>query len=123
MQRNSKYGIDEALPCLPDPAWALLVVALVPHLLALVSSTAIGTIAACACFPASMGLFAPLHAGLIAGRLGFTSNMAWILAVLFTLTWSAGLCWLSKKNKEIAVATAAFCFIATAVPVWLLLTT
>ena len=89
MQDYDNRVYDGECACLPDIAWLLVIVALVPHLLGLVGTAATAAIASCACFPASMGPFAVVHTYLLIGRLGYTSHMSWISAISFSLLWSA----------------------------------
>ena len=121
MQHINNQVPEEEFEYLPDFVWFFLLVAFVPHLLALVGSNMAAMIASCACFPASMGPFAPAHVFLLVNRLGFTSHMAWISALTFSLIWSAILCCAWRKNKNITMAVGASFSIISAILVWLLL--
>jgi hypothetical protein len=121
MQNINRKVTEEEWPCLPELARVLLVVAIIPHVLALVGFTPLAKLVSCACFPASMGPFALAHAFILANRLGFTSHMVWISAVTFSLIWSAGLCCAWQRNKNVTMGVAALIFITTAVPVRFLL--
>jgi hypothetical protein len=78
-------------------------------------------IASCGCFPASMGPFAIAHIFLLVDRLGFTSHMAWISAVTFSLLWSAILCCGWRKNRNITLGVAVAGFTVSAVWAWLVI--
>ena len=121
MQNINKQVSEEEYTYLPDLAWVLLVVAFIPHLLALIGLNPLAMLASCGCFPASMGPFALAHVFMLVNRLGFTSHMSWISAVTFSMIWSAGLCCAWKRNKNITLGVAALCFIGSAIPVWLLI--
>ncbi len=112
---------DEAVKFLPTLAWVFLAIAFVPHALALVGLDILAVMASSICFAASMGPLALLHAYLLAGRLGFTSHMAWISALLLATIWSAIVCWFWQKNRTITVAIGASCFLLSATWIWLAL--
>jgi hypothetical protein len=118
MQNYDNRVYDGECACLPDIAWLLVIVALLPHLLGLVGTAATAAIASCACFPASMGPFAVVHAYLLIGRLGYISHMSWISAISFSLLWSAFLCCAWRKSKTVTVGIGVFCFIVSAVWIW-----
>lgn len=121
MQNINKQVSEEEYTYLPDLAWVLLVVAFIPHLLALIGLNPLAMLASCGCFPASMGPFALAHVFMLVNRLGFTSHMSWISAVSFSLIWSAILCCAWRKNKNITMAVGASFSIISAILVWLLL--
>lgn len=109
---------DEAVNCLPALAWAFLAIALVPHALALVGLDILAVIASTICFPASMGPLALVHAHLLVSRLGYTSHMAWISALLLSTTWSALVCWFWRKNRITALAVGASLFLLSVSWIW-----
>jgi hypothetical protein len=119
---NQQVSEEETYPCLPEIAWVLLVVAFIPHVLALMGLNPLVQLASCGCFSASMGPFALAHVFMIIKGLGFTSHMAWISAVTFSLIWSAGLCCAWRRNKNITMGIAALTIVISAIPVWFLLT-
>ena len=81
MQNINEKVPEEEFEYLPDLTWVLLLVAFVPHLLALIGSNTLARITSCACFPASMGPFSVAHTYILINRLGFTSHMSWISAL------------------------------------------
>ena len=121
MQNINRQDSEEEIEVLPDLAWFLLLVAFVPHLLALIGSGALALIASCGWFPASMGPFSLAHAYLIVNRLGYTSHMSWISALSFSLIWSAFLYFSWQKHRTTTLVIGAFSFIVSAVWLWLLI--
>jgi hypothetical protein len=106
MMRNSdeQLSFDKplsngAVECLPTLAWVFLAIAFIPHTLALVGLDMSAVIASIICFPLSMGPFAVAHAYLLVSRLGFTSHMAWISALLFSIIWSVLVCWFRGRSR------------------------
>jgi hypothetical protein len=118
---NQHVSEEEEFAGLPDIAWALLLLAFVPHVLALMGFNPLAMIASCGCFPASMGPFAVAHIFLLVDRLGFTSHMAWISAVSFSLLWSAILCYGWRKNRNITMVVAVAGFTVSALWAWLVI--
>ena len=112
---------DESVDSLPPLAWLFLAAAFVPHLLALAGLNGLVMMASAICFPTSMGPLAVPHTYLLASRLGFTSHMAWISALLFSMTWFVLLGWFWGKNRATALAIGATCFIISAGWIWLVL--
>lgn len=119
MRNISEQVTEDDFECLPRLAWLFLLVAFVPHLLALVGSNIAAMIASYICFPASMGPFALAHAFILVNRLGFTTHMAWISALIFSLIWFALLCWSWRKNRTITMAIGTFSFIVSIGWIWL----
>ena len=112
---------DDAVEGLPTLAWLFLAVAFAPHLLAVAGADTMATIVSTFCFPASMGPLALAHAHILVSRLGFTSHMAWISALLFSTLWSVLLYWFWGKSRAVAFAIGATCFVGTAGCIWLIL--
>jgi hypothetical protein len=121
MQNLGNQVSDQEVEYLPDIAWLLLLVALLPHLIALIGTAALAMLSSCACFPISMGPFAIAHTYLLVNRLGFTSHMSWISAISFSLIWSAFLCCSWRKNRTVTMVIGVFCFIISAGWIWLLI--
>ena len=121
MQNINQQVSEEECPCLPEFAWGLLVVAFIPHALALMGLNPLAMLASCGCFPASMGPFALAHALMLVKGLGFTSHMSWISAVSFSMIWSAILCCAWRKNRKNTLAVGGSFSIVSAILVWLIL--
>ena len=123
MVNIDEHLADESVESLPPLAWLFLALAFVPHLLALVGVDGLAMMASTVCFPASMGPLAFAHTYLLASRLGYNSHMAWISALLFSTIWSLLVCWFWRKNRVVALAIGAFCFIVSTSWIWLTLAT
>ena len=121
MQNIDEQLSEEKVECLPRLAWLFLAVAFAPHLLSLAGLDPLAKIASFICFPASMGPFAVAHAYILVSRLGFTSHMAWISALTFSLTWFVLVSWLWRKNRTVTSAIGATCFLVSAGWIWLIL--
>jgi hypothetical protein len=114
MQNIDQPLPEEAVESLPTLAWLFMGIAFVPHVLALVGQDVLALIASSICFPVSMGPFALAHATILVSRLGFTSHMAWISALIFSLTWFVLVYWFWKKSRAITVAVGAFSIVISA---------
>jgi hypothetical protein len=118
MRKVTDQHSEEKFECLPPLAWLFLAVAIAPHLLKLAGQEYMASIASCACFPVTMGPFALVHTYLLVNRLGFLSHMAWISALLFSMTWFALLCWSWRKNRTITIAIYTLFIIVTLEWIW-----
>ena len=98
MHNINTHDYEDKVNCLPEIAWILLAVGLVPHVLEIIGSHTAALIACYICFPISMGPFALAHGYLLINRLGLTSHMAWISVITFSLIWSAILCQRCKRK-------------------------
>ena len=119
MQNIDEQLSEEKFATLPPITWLFLAVAIAPHLLMLAGQELAASIASCACFPVTMGPFSLAHTYLLVNRLGFLSHMAWLSALLFSMIWFALLYWGWRKNRAIAIALCAFCFIVSAEWIWI----
>jgi hypothetical protein len=118
MQRINRSPSERESPCLAPCTWLFLAVAITPHLLMLLGQESMASMLACVCFPVSMGPLALVHTYLAVNRLGLLSHMAWISALLFSLTWFASLSWLWRRNKTIVLAFCALCLAIVGEWIW-----
>jgi hypothetical protein len=118
MMQAEKQAYEEEYPCLPPMAWAFLTVAILPQLLLLAGQELLASVLACGCFPVTMGPFAVLHATLLVDHLDLVSHMAWMSALVFSMTWFAILSWLWRKNRTVALATCSLCCVIGAELIW-----
>jgi len=107
MRNISEQVTEDDFEWLPHLAGLFLLIAFVPHLLELIGLNIAAMLASYICFPVSMGPFALAHASILVNRMGFTSHMSWISALVFTLIWFALLCWTWRKNRTITMAIGA----------------
>ena len=119
MRNINEQLSEEEFEGLPPLAWLFLAVAIAPHLLMLAGQELMASIASCACFPVTMGPLAMAHTYLLVNRLGFLSHMAWISALLFSMTWFTLLYWSWRKNRTITLAICSLCFIVSAEWIWI----
>ena len=110
--------VEKETECLPAMAWVFMAVAVVPHLLAQVGLDVLAKAAALICFPLSMGPFALAHGTILINRLGFTTHMAYISALLFALIWFAIFCSIWRRNRTVTTAVCAVCFLFSATWIW-----
>jgi hypothetical protein len=119
MRNIDEQFSEEEIKCLPPVAWLFLALAIVPHLLMLAGQELMASIASRSCFPFTMGPFSLAHTYLLVHRLGFTSHMGWISALIFSMIWFGFLSWLWRKNRTVTLAICSLSFIISAEWIWL----
>jgi hypothetical protein len=103
MQQDISLDIEET-EYLPQSVWALLMIGLLPHALAMLGAQSMGMLSSYVCFPISMGPFACLHAYLLCTRMDCSCRFAWISVLLLSLLWFSILWWQWRKNAGRTVA-------------------